>query len=56
MDPNETLRRLRDLSQTIIGADENESEDALALAELVQAMDGWLKRGGFLPTEWNREE
>lgn len=27
-------------------------ENAARLAELVQALDGWLRRGGFLPKRW----
>jgi hypothetical protein len=29
------------------------AEDAAALAERVQALDEWLKKGGFLPTAWS---
>lgn len=42
MDPNETLRQLRH-------AVEGESAD---IFELFSALDGWLSKGGFLPTDW----
>jgi hypothetical protein len=30
--------------------------DALRLAELVVALDGWLKNGGFPPKAWKKSE
>lgn len=29
-------------------------DNATRLAELVQALDGWLRSGGFLPASWAR--
>ncbi len=57
MDPDANLKRQRELAQAIIVADEkgraSEVEDmAVELAELVQALDGWLTGGGFVPTDW----
>lgn len=56
MDPNETLRRIRELYRSILESDikasitvETEAEE---LAELVQALDGWITNGGFMPTKW----
>lgn len=57
MDPDATLATMRDLRQAIMtstGGDEDAlRSDAFELAELVEALDEWLTKGGFLPTEWN---
>jgi hypothetical protein len=58
MDPNANLKEQRELTQRIMRAfDEANSngidqEDANRLAELVQALDEWLVKGGFLPESW----
>jgi hypothetical protein len=56
MDPNETLRLLR---EAITGYDEAalSSADAANAAaeriiELFEALDGWLSKGGFAPADW----
>jgi hypothetical protein len=74
MDPNETLRRIRALSERIVAREaeraeddsvdgslsscfanlEAQEDDAVELAELTHALDEWLTKGGFLPTEWHR--
>jgi hypothetical protein len=43
MDPNATLDLLRD---------ELERGELECAAELFDALDTWLKRGGFLPSDW----
>jgi hypothetical protein len=57
MDPNATLARLRHMVESVQGGAYRESE-AVAnldeLTELVAALDGWLSRGGFLPSDWER--
>ena len=53
MDPNETLRRLRELSATPIN--NNMKEFGELIDNLVfnfEALDEWLSKGGFLPNEW----
>jgi hypothetical protein len=30
------------------------ADDAVALAELVMALDEWISRGGFLPRKWEK--
>jgi len=30
----------------------DDTDDAQRLAELVQALDGWISGGGFLPAAW----
>lgn len=52
MDPNEILRRLRELCALdncdLFAMDE--------IADLFEALDGWITKGGFLPTEWERAD
>lgn len=52
MDPNATLAKIRMLAHIIEGGHEDTARDAIDLAEAIQALDGWLTRGGFLPTPW----
>lgn len=60
MDPNETLRQIRDLVDHIRQLSDTETEDVdtvlalngVALASYVRALDEWLSRGGFLPQPW----
>jgi hypothetical protein len=51
MDPNETLRRIRELrSQPVSDAD---YLDLLQeVMELYNALDEWLSKGGFPPDDW----
>ena len=56
MDPNANLKEQRIIVARII-ADEypiasDHTRDAARLADLVEAQDGWLSRGGFLPSAW----
>lgn len=57
MDPDETLALLREVARDvdIHGFDHsgrNPIDAALQLATLVNALDGWLSTGGFLPQAW----
>lgn len=63
MDPNATLADMLRIALAILAArDAGESDEtdtiildnAERLAEHVQALDGWLKIGGFLPAEWEK--
>jgi hypothetical protein len=49
MDPNETLRKIRSMLETREGG---EVENSDILAELMESLDEWLSKGGFLPDEW----
>jgi hypothetical protein len=51
MDPNATLDSIRELVAKSVNKPLDEA-DSDTLAELVDALDSWLSRGGFLPTEW----
>lgn len=56
MDPNAALERLREL--VVATADENNNAVKVHLAdemaELFEALDYWLTRGGFLPSQWSK--
>lgn len=52
MDPNATLRELRDIFTLIKAHRRMTSEQLDHAAELFEALDGWLARGGFLPAAW----
>jgi hypothetical protein len=65
MDPNANLKELLELAHHLIYETENVEDmdrdalelvahDAIRMAELLFALDGWIKGGGFLPTEWRR--
>lgn len=54
MDPDETLRQIREALDRGHEAHSQE-ERAVAFAQaagLFEALDGWLCRGGFLPSDW----
>jgi hypothetical protein len=47
MDPNTNLEQIRALvAERIEAGDE--------LVELVEALDNWITRGGFLPRDWKK--
>lgn len=52
MDPTETLKQLRLVAGRMLAADDVDPEDARTLAELWEALDGWMIKGGFSP--WDR--
>jgi hypothetical protein len=57
MDPNTVLRALRQLTARIdeisANPDRDWSDVALEALEGIDALDGWLTRGGFLPEAWS---
>jgi hypothetical protein len=59
MDPNANLTEMRELAAAIMKDDSADPfypivGQAERLAELVQALDGWICNGGFLPRDWKR--
>ena len=56
MDPNATLKQLRELVKTI--HDQRDihladlTEEAEDMANLVEALDEWMTGGGFKPRDW----
>lgn len=51
MDPNETLRRIRELIMDLPNYAPGD-EPAAELAVLFIDLDEWLSKGGFLPSAW----
>lgn len=54
MDPDAALAQIRELivkHQT--SSEEISTSDAAELVELVDSLDEWMTKGGFLPTEWS---
>ena len=56
MDINETLRIIRENVAVYRATDDAETANDAAerVVEHVEALDGWLSKGGFLPTAWAR--
>lgn len=54
MDPDENLMEIRTLVAKAHKDGRLSGPDSLRLADLVDALDGWLTGGGFLPKEWSR--
>jgi hypothetical protein len=54
MDPNANLERQLILAQRIVDSynEDGLKVDAEELADLVLALNEWIKKGGFLPKEW----
>lgn len=69
MDPNANLKEQRELVKQINAIQDACSEEGkftrlqecelvdagLRLAELVEALDNWIRNGGFKPTAWTGE-
>jgi len=60
MDPEANLKEMLELAASLITwADSDEvgehidEDDAVRLAELVQALNEWIMKGGFLPRPWS---
>jgi hypothetical protein len=52
MDPNECLKKIRSLCM-LAQTDGLGTDEAKDLAEHIQALDGWISKGGFLPSDWD---
>lgn len=57
MDPNEALRIIRMYAPQLRAMVDSDDRDMIyldlpILLDAVEAMDDWLKMGGFLPDEW----
>lgn len=52
MDPNANLKEQLELASRLVKAVNPRPNDVHRLAELVLAMDEWLRCGGFPPDEW----
>lgn len=59
MDPNECLKRLRECVRAMDEAStrmdsQRVLEEADELVEVFDALDGWLRKGGFVPLDWQQ--
>lgn len=58
MDPNANLQEQLDIAAAILESVDAEEgidvDDAARLAELVEALHGWISGGGFLPSAWRK--
>lgn len=58
MDPNETLRRIREVFKNFDDTkvvDYDEISELFCEAEtLFESLDEWLSKGGFLPEAWKK--
>jgi len=55
MDPNANLEETRELIRKCFDAPEGlTGREVDRLCELVEALDGWLVSGGFLPEKWRQ--
>lgn len=54
MDPHANLREQLEITERMLDPDSQsvDTGDALRLAELVEALDQWLYKGGMLPNRW----
>lgn len=61
MDPNANLDEQIRIARAVLDANEDEpmedpEGDLRRMCELVEALDSWIRRGGFLPKVWERKE
>lgn len=62
MDPDKTLEEIRalvlkmqeDFNSTAEGSNGIDQDEAYYLTELIDGLDEWIKKGGFLPKAWKR--
>jgi hypothetical protein len=54
MDPNANLKEQLAITRAILADKEPHTFGAIRLAELVEALDEWITKGGFLPGRWGR--
>lgn len=61
MDPNETLKRIRELARRVRETERVDpnnfstyTANADELAFAIDALDSWITRGGFLPSDWSK--
>ena len=58
MDPTANFSEQLAIAARILRAQDDNSypdeNDSFRLAELVEALNGWIRKGGFLPEQWKR--
>jgi hypothetical protein len=55
MDPNANLAELRRIVERHANSEASEGDYSRAL-DLVEALDDWIARGGFLPSDWQAQQ
>lgn len=53
MDPNKLLETMLCAAQQVLNGDADE-DTAEKLAEAVESLNDWIRRGGFLPDAWKK--
>lgn len=59
MDPNEALKEIRQLTAALLHEEFEAAGGitaAVRLAELIEGLDEWLSRDGFLPADWRSDD
>lgn len=56
MDPNEALKRMRELSDELDRFEDDRTRSLIAedMASVWDGLDRWMTRGGFLPADWDK--
>ena len=61
MDPDTNLREQLEIAASLLhqldhgkALREQDADDVERLCVLVQALDGWMRRGGFSPKRWGK--
>lgn len=55
MDPNANLEEQRQIVATLLAGPCGDADNlGMRLAELAQALDEWITKGGFLPADWQK--
>ena len=55
VDPNETLKTIRALVDRTNAYGDEVPPFVLDLVHAFEDLDGWLRKGGFHPTDWSRQ-
>lgn len=56
MDPNACLEAILDDVRSILRYDDTAAPEVVRLCDHIEALHDWLRRGGFLPTDWQPKE
>jgi hypothetical protein len=54
MDPNANLAEQLQIAKLLLDDNPSNAVAAIRLAELVEALNDWIKGGGFLPDAWRK--
>ena len=52
MDPTEALEQIRKIRARVLRDEGVNPDDSVKLAELIEGLDDWLGKSGFLPEQW----